>query len=142
MAFKFSLESVLKVREHEEKIQKQKLAEEMMKKKKIDQVKEDVQSRLRSYLNSSQSGEAQHIQTIKRHGRHILQTHELIQKLNSEADEADKSVTEVREKLASAHKNRHILEKLKESEQKMFARRLQQSEQKTMDEVATQSFSR
>ena len=142
MAFKFSLESVLKVRKHEEKLQKQKLAEEMMKKKKIEKVKKEVKNRLETYLHGSNSDEAQNIQKIKRHGRHVLQTHELIQKLNSDAKEADKSVIEVREKLAKAHKNRHILDKLKEAEQKVFARRLQQSEQKTMDEVATQSFSR
>lgn len=142
MAFKFSLESVLKVRKHEEKIQKQKLAEELMKKKKIDDVKEDVHSKLKSYLNNDRIGEAQNIQKIQRHGRHILQAHELIQRLNSESQEANKSVSEVRENLASAHKNRHILEKLKEVEQNGFAQRLQRSEQKTMDEIATQSFSR
>ncbi|MFO7845611.1 MAG: flagellar export protein FliJ [Balneolaceae bacterium] len=142
MAFKFSLESVLKVRKHEEKLQKQKLAEEMMKKKKIDQVKEDVKGRLETYLNGTNPDEAQNIQKIKRHGRHILQTHELIQKLNNEAQVADKSVIEVREKLAMAHRNRHILDKLKEAEKKVFSRRLQQTEQKTMDEVANQSFSR
>ncbi|WP_340103515.1 flagellar export protein FliJ [Rhodohalobacter sp. 8-1] len=142
MAFKFSLESVLKVRKHEEKIQKQKLAEELMKKKEIDDVKDDVHSKLKSYLNNDNIGEAQNIQKIQRHGRHILQAHELIQKLNSEAAEAEKLVTRVRENLAAAHKNRHILEKLKESEQSGFSRKLQRDEQKTMDEIATQSFSR
>ena len=142
MAFKFSLESVLKVRKHEEKIQKQKLAEELMKKKKIDDVKADVHSKLKSYLNNDRIGEAQNIQKIQRHGRHILQAHEVIQKLNSESQEINKSVSRVRENLASAHKNRHILEKLKEVEQSGFAQKLQRSEQKTMDEIATQSFSR
>lgn len=142
MAFKFSLESVLKVRKHEEKIQKQKLAEELMKKKKIDDVKEDVHSKLKNYLGNDKIGEVQNIQRIQRHGRHILQTHELIQKLNSESQEMEKSVSEVRDNLTLAHKNRHILEKLKEVEQNGFARRLQRDEQKTMDEIATQSFSR
>lgn len=142
MAFKFSLESVLKVRKHEEKIQKQKLAEELMKKKKIDDVKADVHYKLKSYLNNDRIGEAQNIQKIQRHGRHILQAHEVIQKLNSESEEVNKSVSRVRENLASAHKNRHILEKLKEVEQSGFAQKLQRSEQKTMDEIATQSFSR
>ena len=142
MAFKFSLESVLKVRKHEEKIQKQKLAEELMKKKKIDDVREEVQTKLKNFLENDEFGEAQNIQKIKRHGRHILQTHELIQKLNGESAEADKLVGKVRENLASAHKSRHILEKLKESEYSGFSRKLQRDEQKTMDEIATQSFSR
>jgi|AntRauTorcE11897_2_1112592.scaffolds.fasta_scaffold01002_12 flagellar FliJ protein len=142
MAFKFSLESVLKVRKHEEKIQKQKLATELMKKKKIDDVKNEVQTKLKSYLNDDNIEEAQNIQKIQRHGRHILQAHELIQKLNSESTEAEMLVSKVRENLASAHKNRHILEKLKEVEQNGFTRKLQRDEQKTMDEIATQSFSR
>ena len=142
MAFKFSLESVLKVRKHEEKIQKQKLATKLMKKKKIDDVKNEVQTKLKSYLNDDNIEEAQNIQKIQRHGRHILQAHELIQKLNSESTEAEKLVSKVRENLTSAHKNRHILEKLKEVEQNGFTRKLQRDEQKTMDEIATQSFSR
>ncbi len=142
MAFKFSLESVLKVRKHEEKIQKQKLAEELMKKKNIDDVKDDIHCKLKSYLSNDGIGEVQNIQRIQRHGRHILQAHELIQKLNSESAEAEKVVSKVRENLASAHKNRHILEKLKETEQNGFSKKLQRDEQKTMDEIATQSFSR
>ena len=142
MAFKFSLESVLKVRKHEEKLQKQKLAEELMKKKKIDDVKEDVQTRLKSYLNDGANGDVQHIQRIKRHGRHLLQAHETIQKLNKDSAEAEKVVSNVRKKLAAAHKNRHMLEKLKEAEHTGFTQRIQKDEQKTMDEIATQSFSR
>jgi flagellar export protein FliJ len=142
MAFKFSLESVLKVRKHEEKIQKQKLAKELMKKKKIDDVKEDVQIKLKNLLDNDGLNEAQNIQKIQRHGRHLLQTHELIQKLHSESMEAEKEVGKVRKNLASAHKSRHILEKLKEVEQSGFSRKLQRDEQKTMDEIATQSFSR
>lgn len=142
MAFKFSLESVLKVRKHQEKLQKQRLAEELMKKKRIDDVKAEVHEKLNSFLQKDQFKNAENIQRIKRHGRHILQTHELIQKLGSESDEVEKSVSKVRETLADAHKRRHILEKLKEVEQGMFARRLQRDEQKNMDEIATQSFSR
>jgi flagellar export protein FliJ len=113
-----------------------------MKKKKIDDVKNEVQTKLKSYLNDDNIEEAQNIQKIQRHGRHILQAHELIQKLNSESTEAEMLVSKVRENLASAHKNRHILEKLKEVEQNGFTRKLQRDEQKTMDEIATQSFSR
>ncbi|REL38680.1 flagellar export protein FliJ [Rhodohalobacter sp. SW132] len=142
MAFKFSLESVLKVRKHQEKVQKQKLAEELMKKKKIDDVKVEVQNKLNHYLETDSVQTAANIQTIKRHGRHVLQTHELIRKLGSESQEADKSVSEVRNSLADAHKECHILEKLKEVEQQMFSKKIQRSEQKTMDEIATQSFSR
>jgi len=142
MAFKFSLESVLKVRKHQEKLQKQKLAQELMKKKKIDDVKDEVHEKLNSYLTTNRAGEAQNIQKIKRHGRHILQTHELIQRLHSESQSAEKNVSKVRETLASAHKNRHILEKLKEVEQTTFKRDTQRNEQKSMDEIATQSFSR
>lgn len=142
MKFKFSLDSVLKVRKHQEKLQKQKLAEELVKKKEIDELKEQVQTKLENYLKDDHGKTAENIHSIKRHGKHMVQTHELIKKIGLESSEVEKNVSEVRNKLAEVHKSRHILEKVKEIEQHFFSRKLEKTEQKNMDEIATQSFSR
>ncbi|HBX66155.1 MAG TPA: flagellar export protein FliJ, partial [Balneolaceae bacterium] len=52
------------------------------------------------------------------------------------------TVSEEREKLASAHKKLHILEKVKEFEKGLFSEQAAKNGQKFMDEIATQSFSR
>lgn len=142
MKFKFSLDSVLKVRRHQEKLQKQKLAEELVKKKEIDELKEQVRQKLENYLQDDRSVAAENIHTIKRHGKHMMQTHELIKKIGRESNEAEKNVSEVRSRLTEVHKSRHILEKVKEIEQHFYIRQKEKNEQKNMDEIATQLFSR
>lgn len=142
MKFKFSLDSVLKVRRHQEKLQKQKLAEELVKKKEIDELKEQVRQKLENYLQDDRSVAAANIHTIKRHGKHMMQTHELIKKIGRESSEAEKNVSEVRNRLTEVHKSRHILEKVKEIEQHFYIRQREKNEQKNMDEIATQLFSR
>ncbi len=142
MKFKFSLESVLKVRKHQEKVQKQRLANEVLKRSEIEQVKQNVQERLETILNSGDAGLAANIHNVKLYSTHIQQAHEAMYKLDQQATEVEKKVGEERVKLAEAHKNRHMLEKLKEIEEKLFKKELNRMEQKTMDEIATQSFSR
>jgi len=63
-------------------------------------------------------------------------------KLTGELEKAEVVVVKEREKLATAHKNRHILEKVREFEHQLFAKKLSQDEQKFMDEIATQTSGR
>lgn len=142
MKFKFSLAPVLKVRKHQEKLQKQKLAEELKKKQEIDSLKDEVQEKLNSYLEHSNGKEVENVQSIQRHGRHVLQVHQLMGKISTDLIEAENSVTRQRKKLAMAHKNRHILEKVREMEKSVHYDKVMKIEQKHLDEIATQSYSR
>lgn len=142
MKFKFTLDPVLKVRKHQEKVQKQKLAEELVKKNEIDELRAEVQNKLEDYLQNTQDRNIESIHGIKRHTKHMEQVHSLIKKLSTDLNKAEKAVSEERGKLAKAHKNRHILDKVKEFEQNIFAQKLMRNEQKSMDEIATQIFSR
>ncbi|MCC5914338.1 MAG: hypothetical protein JJU46_08195 [Balneolaceae bacterium] len=143
MKFKFSLAPVLKVRKHQEKLQKQKLAEELKKKQEINYLKSEVQEKLNSYLeHKNNSGKAENVQSVQRHGRHVLQVHELMRKINTDLKEAENSVTRQRKKLEMAHKNRHILEKVREMEKSVHYDKVMKLEQKNLDEIATQSYSR
>lgn len=142
MKFKFSLNTVLKVREHQEKIQKQKLAEQIAKKNEISELQQEVKGKLEAYLKEDKDMEVVSVQSLKRKGVHILQSHQKMEALNQELNAADKKVGEERAELAEAHKKLHIMEKVKEFERNMFTDRIAKDEQKFMDEIATQSFSR
>lgn len=142
MKFKFSLNPVLKVKKHKEKLQKQKLAEEISKKKEIEEMQHRVQEKLQSYLKENENPKVQSVHDIKRHNKHMEQVHMLIKKLKKKLNEAEDSVSKERDKLAEVHKSRHVIEKVKEFEQKIFNREIELSEQKFMDEISTQSFNR
>jgi flagellar protein FliJ len=142
MKFKFSLDPVLRVRKHQEKVQKQKLAKEVMKQQEIDQLKTEAENKLETFLATADASQAESIQIIKQHGRHVLQAHDVMKRLNEELKSVERSVQQERNKLAAVHKKRHILEKVKEFEESEFARKVFRKEQKTLDEIATQSLSR
>lgn len=142
MKFKFSLDPVLKVRKHQEKIQKQKLAEQVAQKQKISDLRSEVQGKLENYLAEREDNPAANIHLIRRHSSHMEAVHQRMEKLSQEIDQADVKVSKEREKLAKAHKNLHILEKVKEFEKGLFSEKMAREEQKFMDEIATQSFSR
>jgi flagellar FliJ protein len=142
MKFKFSLAPVLKVREHQEKIQKQKLAEQVSRKQEISDLQHEVQGKLRQFLNDSEKQGAETIHLIRQRSAHLEQVHQKMEKLSEELSQADIKVSEERSKLAAAHKKLHILEKVREFEKGLFSDQVAQNEQKFMDEIATQSFSR
>lgn len=142
MEFRFSLDPVLKVRIHQEKLLKQKLAAEVQKQEQIRGVRQEAQEKLTHYLDVSNRSDASRIHDMKRHGSHMEQVHDLIMKLEKELDESENLVLQKREKLAEAHKNRHILEKVREGELELHRKRIDQMEQKSNDEIATQLFGR
>ena len=142
MKFKFSLEPVLKVRQHQEKIQKQKLAEEVSNKNKITLLRNEVQGKLETYLEEQNNDPVANIHLIKRHNAHLLQVNDHINKLQDQEKEADGKVSEERGKLAEAFKKLSILEKVKEAEHGAFISDVAKADQKFMDEISSQSFSR
>jgi len=142
MKFKFSLDPVLKVRDHKKKMHKQKLAEELANKQQIMEVREEVQQKLKGFLDNSDNEEIQNVHMLRQRASHIQEVHVKMNKLSEDLSKADESVSRARTKLAEAHKNLHIIEKVKESELTIFNQKVAKQEQKFLDEVATQSFSR
>lgn len=142
MKFKFSLESVLKVRKHQEKMQKQKLAEEVDKRQRIHSLHEHEQGQLANYLEEKQEQKAVSVHEVKRHTSHLELVHQKMVKLSNELDKASDNVKNEQEKLASAHQQLHIMEKVRDFEHTLFSETMNKKEQKFLDEIATQSFSR
>ncbi|MAO63684.1 MAG: flagellar export protein FliJ [Balneola sp.] len=142
MKFQFSLDSVLKVRNHEQKMKKQKLAEEMAHKQEIIKLREQIKDKLSGYLQDDDSEQIMNVQQVRQKAAHIQQVHEKMKKLSDELGRADLKVSKARKHLADAHKNLHIIEKVKEFEHAAFKENVDREEQKFMDEIATQSYSR
>ena len=141
MKFNFSLEPVLKVRKHKERLQKQKLAEKLSAKEQINSRQEEMKQKLENYLQNTERSDFENVHTIKRHSKHMQQTYKKIEELDGQLKEAENAVSEEREKLVVANQKRHVMEKVKEKERKRFLEKLSKLEQKTMDEIATQTYS-
>lgn len=142
MKFNFSLESVLKVRKHEEKVQKQKLAKKISEKKQLSEKRIRLEEKLKGHLNEEGREEFMSLHNLKRHREYIHQIHQKMEKLNGSLEIVEDSLDEERDKLAAVHKERHIMEKVKEEEREEFLEKISRHQQKVMDEIATQSFSR
>lgn len=141
MKFKFSLEPVLKVREHKEKLQKQRLAEKLSEEKKLHAQRAELEEKLKGHLDKADREEFENLHTFRRHTAHMHEVHQKMKKLNGSLKVVENAVQTERDKLAAVHKERHIMEKVKEEELEDFIEKVSRLEQKTMDEIATQSFS-
>lgn len=142
MKFEFSLEPVLNVRKHEEKIHKQKLADKLSKKKSLDELKSQLKEKLESHLAEADRREFENLHDLRRHQQHLNDLHQQVEKLNSSINVIKKAVDKQRDKLAEVHKKRHIMEKVKEEEREAFLEQMSRQQRKIMDEVATQTFSK
>lgn len=142
MKFTFSLNSVLKVREHQEKIQQQKLAKEMQRKRNIEEVRNEVASRLNELLRRNELKQFESLHSLKQLGSQMIEAHQTMDRLNEEKKEAEEAVDKERIDLTKAHKKRHIMEKVKEVELSLFSEKVSRNEQIRMDEIASQIFNK
>lgn len=141
MKFKFSLESVLKVREHEEKLQKQKLAQKLSEEKQLRKQMAELEEKLKGHLEKADREEFENLHRLRRHTAHVQEVHQKMKKVNGSLKAVENAVEMERDKLAEVHKERHIMEKVKEEERENFIEKLSRQQQKAMDEIASQSFS-
>ncbi|PAU94623.1 flagellar export protein FliJ [Aliifodinibius salipaludis] len=142
MKFEFSLESVLKVRKHEEKVEKQKLAEKLNKKKHLNALKEKLKKELENHISENGSSTYASLHDLQRKQQYINDLYEKVKKVNSSLNSVKKAVDQQRDKLADVHKKRHIMEKVKEGEQELYFEEMSRQQRKVMDEVAAQTFSK
>lgn len=141
MKFEFSLEPVLKVRKHEEKIHKQKLAEKLNEKNGLDELKDNLQQKLQAFLDKGDQNEFANLHDLQRHQQYIKDLQQKVKKVNESLGSIKQAIEKQRDKLAEVHKSRHIMEKVKEEEQEIFLKKISRQERKIMDEVATQTYS-
>lgn len=136
------MEPVLKVRKHEENIQKQKLAEKLTKKKDLNALKERLKKELENHVNEAGDNKFVNLHDLQRQQQYINDLHEKVKKVNESLEKVKAAVDRQRDKLADVHKKRHIMEKVKEDERELFLEEMSKQQRKVMDEVATQTFSK
>ncbi|HYX07431.1 MAG TPA: flagellar FliJ family protein [Bacteroidales bacterium] len=142
MKFEFSLESVLKVRKHEEQLQEQRLAEELSRKKVLNRQKIELRKKIKALIEDADQGNFENLHNLKRHRSYVQEYHKRIYQINQSLEVIENSVKTERDKLALVHKKRKIIEKVKEEEYELFLEKVSKLEQKVMDEIAGQTFSR
>lgn len=142
MKFRFSLEPVLRVREHREKVQKQKLAEKQRMKKVISEKKSKITKELEQFLGEKDKAPVHDIRKLRNAYAHLEQSHRKIGKLDREMNKADEEVNRERDKLVKAHRETHIMEKVKDREHRIFKEKINKAEQKLMDEISVQIFNK
>jgi len=142
MKFNFSLESVLKVREHKENVQKQKLAEKVRMKQMIFDKKSEVASGLEDFLFEKDNDKEYDLRKLRNCYAHLEHSHKLMEKLSREMEKADQAVNKERDKLVKAHRETHMMEKVRDREHTVFRREEERQERKNMDEIAAQLFQR
>ncbi|MDG5766747.1 flagellar export protein FliJ [Balneolales bacterium ANBcel1] len=142
MKFRFSLEPVLRVREHKEKIQQQKLAEKQRIKQILDERKSEIADELKQFLGEKEKASVYDIRKLRNAYAHMEHTHQMMGKIDRDAGKAQDEVNRERDKLLKAHRETHILEKIKDREHSAFREEADRMEQKHMDEIAAQYFGR
>jgi len=142
MKFKFSLEPVLRVREHKEKLQQQKLAEKQRIKQILTDKKEEIAEELEQFLGEKDKSSVYDVRKLRNAYAHLEQSHQKIGQIARDMDKAEEAVNRERDKLVIAHRETHILEKVKDREHTEYKKEADRVERIKMDEIAAQFFSR
>jgi flagellar FliJ protein len=140
MKFKFKLESVLKIRKHEEELQKQKLGVIMQRKqlinKRLQKVRDVMIDMNDQYLSKSQMD----VTNLRGYYASLQDNQEVIWDLKQQLSETDKEIIKQRNALLEANKKTQMLEKLKSKALLTFVREMDRKEQLELNEMATQKY--
>lgn len=134
--FEFTLKTVLRVRKHQEQLQKQAFAKVVQKKVALEDRKQQVKTDLQAYTSSPNSVMG------KAHFEYIQSNHTQIFNLNNHIKKADADVERERKKLLEARQKTMALENLESKQRVEFIREQDRLEQIQMNEIATQRFNR
>lgn len=134
--FKFRLETVLKVRKHQEFLQKQAFARTIQKKAALEQHQSEIKNELGDYVSSP-------VSTVnKQHFEYIQTKQNQLFNLSNHITKVDKDVERERNKLMEARRKTLALENLQTKQKLEFMKELDKAEQLVMNEIATQRFNR
>ncbi len=141
--FSFKLEQVLKIRIHEEELQKQVFARHMQQMIKLKEQYEEVRAELDLYSEEHERHTAlKSPGEYQRHYVFIQSRQQELARLGREIDLVKERTELERKKLIVANQKTRILENLKEKKRLEYLKEADQVEQKVMNEIATQRFHR
>ncbi|HKI45649.1 MAG TPA: flagellar export protein FliJ [Balneolales bacterium] len=143
--FSFKLEPVLKIRIHEEELQKQAFAREMQQLIGLKGEYDKVQNELEQYSKEYENGNRALLQSPNEYQRHytfIQSRQQELARLNREIEQAKERTEQERKKLITANQKTRVLENLKERKRVEYLEEADREDQKVMNEIATQRFHR
>ncbi|MEX1137480.1 MAG: hypothetical protein WEB89_11295 [Balneolales bacterium] len=142
MKFKFNLESILKVRMHEENLEKQKLAslqnEETLLRNKFEECRQDLRK-----IDASRNA-----MELVNHNRERMMQNYVLEKglalnhLSQEIKEKKEVVNQQRKNVIEANKQFQIIKKLRQKALLEFIKETNRQDQLAQNEIATQVYYR
>ncbi|WP_245592961.1 flagellar export protein FliJ [Carnobacterium funditum] len=138
--FKFSMEKVLDWRSDTEETKKKNLGDAEREKVQQDSLLKDMIQENIKIKNESLT--TTRIDILRRQNMYKVMLDERIIQQKNQVEIAIKSVETARLELMEAHKEKKVMEKLKEKEFNLLASQEKSEEQKQLDEMATLSYGR
>lgn len=144
--FKYTLETVLKVRNIKEQKEKEEFAKKqrsyMLEKQKEEQMEQEKQEREGELKHIMKKGPISEFEKVLRRHAHLGVLKKDVDDQIEKVIDASKHLETQRTKLIDSMKDRKIIEKNKEHKLDDFKKKMQNLEIKFLDEIATQRFKR
>jgi len=140
MKFRFNLETVLKIRRHQEELEKQKLGLAIQQRNNILRSLQKVQGIMDALNKRFNSEKSVNANGLKRYYAALQDKQTTYMELKNKYAEAESEVLEQREVLLEANKKTKMLEKLKSRALSSYLRENDRVEQMELNEMATQKF--
>ncbi|MFC1517664.1 flagellar export protein FliJ [Candidatus Margulisiibacteriota bacterium] len=142
--FKYNLETVLKVRNIREKLEKEKFAKaqkEFQKELKKEEEIKDFQSTKQTEQKSALSGKISDFSRILQGHFHLGKVKKDVEKQEKSRLEAEQKKEEQREKLIKSIMDRKIMDKDKEKKVDSWRKLMNKEETKFLDDISTSRYS-
>jgi flagellar FliJ protein len=140
--FRFSLQKVLEVHEHEASRTRQSLMEAREELKQKQEQLEQARERLADRQGMVEEETVQHPADLRRAGALREDARQAVGEAQAAVEEAQKRVREARSRFQKARKEQRILEKLREQEKGKFDREQKKAEIEFFDEQAVSRHAR
>lgn len=143
MKFKFKLESVLKIRKHELKIEKQKLATKIRQQNELETKYENHLKNLKSAAKYKDEGDQSASQNReKMFQNYLLIETRMLNQLTERITRKKQEVNQQRKTVTEANKQVQMIEKLKNKALMEYQMEADRQEQRFQNEIATQMYHR
>lgn len=140
--FKFRLDSVLRVRRHEEEQQRQRHARVVRQRQELEELREETVSRLRSFneRRNNRVGNPQSPFLMRQELSFMEDQHNRLLNIDNKIKRVEDKQEKERKRLIEANKKTKILENLESKQRVRFFEDMERLEQKELNEIAIQRY--
>jgi len=136
--------SLLKLRKHQEQLEKQRLAEFMNRRQELCELKKNHEEKIKQsggIMTDNGSG-SMDLSVLRAHYVFKQDQHQEMWRLDGKLNKVEEKVELQRKKLVNANQRMRMLEKMRDRERLQFIKKVQHLEQKELNEIATQHYNR